>query len=112
MFYLVSDTVSSTIEYIAISVKLKTEQLDFLKKIDTNTSNAIRIIIERYMDQTRYMNFEKYLPVFAFGLAFIIIGSILQNLYVSLSSIFTGVFLMGFSIYMYNRGRERYDKGD
>jgi len=84
-----------------------------LKKIDAdNESKALRILIDRYIEQSRYMNFEKYLPVFAFGLAFIIIGSILQNLYVSLTSIFTGVFLMGFSIYMYNRGRERYDKGD
>ena len=107
-----NEPASSNDDSIIKSINIKTEHLDFLKKIDTNTSNAIRIIIDRYMTQSRYMNFEKYLPVFAFGLAFVIIGSILQNLYVSLSSIFTGVFLMGFSVYMYNRGRERYDKGD
>ena len=108
-----NEPVSTENEYIRVHVQLKQNQIEFIKKIDTdNYSNAIRIIIDRYMIQSRYMNFEKYLPVFAFGLAFVIIGSILSNLYVSLSSIFTGVFLMGFSIYMYNRGRERYDKGD
>ena len=100
-------------DFINKHYSIKQNHIDFLKKIDAdNESKALRILIDRYIEQSRYMNFEKYLPVFAFGLAFIIIGSILQNLYVSLTSIFTGVFLMGFSIYMYNRGRERYDKGD
>ena len=113
MFIFVNESVSSEIEYIGTSVRLKPEQIDFLKKIDSNSnSNAIRIIIDRYIKQTRIMTFDKYLPVFAVGFLLIGIGTLLPNIYIGLTSIAVGIFMIFYSLYMYNRYRLKYEKGE
>jgi len=109
----VNDTSISEKYYIRINVTLKPEHIDFLKRIDQdNYSRAARIVIDRYIKQTRFFNFEKYLPVFAVGFAFIIIGSILQNFYVSLTSILTGAFMMLYSGWMYSKNKLKYNLGE
>jgi hypothetical protein len=108
----VSDEIYSEFDFIKIHFSLKPEHIDFLKKMDPdNSSKALRILIDNFMKQKRMLSFEKYLTSFAFGLALIGIGSILPNLYISLTSMGTGLFCIIFSLAMYSRTRIRYEKG-
>lgn len=107
------DELLGELNFVRMSLLLKPAHADFLKKIDSNNaSNAIRILIDTFMKQKRMLSFEKYLSSFAFGLALIGIGSILPNLYISLTSMGTGLFCIIFSLAMYSRTRIRYEKGE
>jgi len=101
----------SEIDFIRIHFQLRQYQIDFLNTIDKdNISRALRILIDKYIKQTKMLSFQKYLPTLGGGLMLIVIGTILPNIWVSLTSIFTGVFMMGFSVYMYNEGKLKYEE--
>lgn len=106
------EDVLSEFNYIRITIVLNPEYVDFLKTIDKNASGAVRKLIKNYMKQKRLLSFEKYLTSFAFGLALIGIGTILPNLYISLTSMGTGLFCIIFSLAMYSHSRIRYEKGE
>lgn len=101
------------LDFIRQSIVLKPDHIDYLKTIDKNNiSNAVRVLIDSFMKQKRLLSFEKYLTSFAFGLALVGIGTILPNLYVSLTSMGTGAFCILFSLVMYSRSRIKYEKGE
>ena len=107
------DDVLGEMNFIRMSLLLSPKHADYLKTIDrNNSSNAIRILIDTFMKQKRILSFEKYLTSFAFGLALIGIGSLLSNIYISLTSMGTGLFCIIFSITMYSRLRIKYEKGE
>ena len=108
----VNDFSSPEKEFIRIHFQLNQTQIDFLNQIDSDSqSKALRILIDKYMKQTRLLSFEKYLITFAFGFLLIGVGTILPNLYISVSSMLTGIFMVGFSLYMYGKMRIKYEKG-
>ena len=99
-------------DFIKVGLSLKHKHIDLLKRIDPdNLSNAQRIVDDSFIKQKRLMNFEKYLSTFAFGIILVGIGTILPNLYVSITTILTGSFCIFYSLFMYSRGRIRYEQG-
>lgn len=107
------ESVLSELNFIRMSILLKPSHADYLKKIDgNNASNAVRILIDTFMKQKKLLSFEKYLTSFAFGLALVGIGSILPNIYISLTSMGTGLFCILFSLYMYGKTKIKYEKGE
>ena len=95
-----------------ISGRLEQEYIDFLDKVNSNRTEAIRIIIRKYMVQQRFMLFEKYMLSFAMGVLLIGVGTVIVNLYISLACIFTGVGMVLFSIVMYTVYRVRFESDD
>ena len=105
------DALLKELDFIRVSIMLKPHHADFLKTIDPdNLSKAVRVLIDSYMKQTKIIAFEKYLIYFMFGLALVGIGTMLDNLYVSLTSIFVGMFAILFSLYMYLSGKLKYER--
>lgn len=65
----------------SVHILLKPEHSDFLKTIDDNNmSNAVRVLIEKYMHQTKMMRFEKYMLYFIFGVCIVIAVSLILPL--------------------------------
>lgn len=107
------DEIIGELNFIRVHVLLKPTHADFLKTIDKdNISKAVRTLIDTFMKQKKLLSFEKYLSSFAFGLALVGIGSILPNIYISLTSMGTGLFCILFSLYMYGKTKIKYEKGE
>ena len=68
-----NDESLSDFNLIRMQLRLKPEQIDFLKTIDKdNVSNALRILIDRYIKQTKMMKFDRFLLYFVFLVCIII----------------------------------------
>jgi len=96
-------------EYTRISIQIKTKQKSILDDINSNTSEAIRILIDNYNRYNRIVYFEKYLLTIAIGILIIAVGCIIENMYTSFAFMIVGVIVLLFSLYMYNMGRKRYE---
>jgi hypothetical protein len=51
-------------DFIDTHINLKKSHIDFLKTIDENKGNAIRIIIDRYMNHMKKQRIQYYLLFF------------------------------------------------
>lgn len=75
------DEVLNDLDFKRIHIILKSEHLDFLKKIDEhNISNAIRVLIDKYMKMTKRQVLEKYLLYTVFILCIFTASTLLLNM--------------------------------
>ena len=73
-----NDEPLSEIGLIQIHFRLKPDQIDFLKSIDSNNySNALRTVIDNYRKQTKVMRFDKYLLYLIFFLCIAVLTVLL-----------------------------------
>lgn len=66
-------------EHVLIHVKIKPFHKVILDTIDDNTSNAIRIVIEKYYKYNQSMNMDKFLINFCLGMMLIGIGLLIGS---------------------------------
>ena len=97
------------VEKISIRATIKPVHKEILDNINSNTSEAIRILIDNYNRYNRIVYFEKYLLTIAIGILIIAVGCIIENIYTSFAFMIVGVIVLLFSLYMYNMGRKRYE---
>ena len=94
-----------------VTLRITSEQEEFLKTINPdNKSEAIKIILSKYMKQQKGRDFERYLTTFGFGIVLVGVGSILDNIFISVTSIATGLVMIMFGLVMYTKGRIKYEK--
>ena len=68
-------------DLIQIHLKIQQRHIDFLKTIDPeNQSNAIRLVIDKYMKQTKMIIMERYLLWVVFGISIILFVSLVLPL--------------------------------
>ena len=98
-------------DFVDAHFYIKPFHLDYLKKINPdNVSNALRQVLDKYMKQQRSLHFEKYLTSLAIGLLLVAICSTIQNLWISISGMLVGLFMIGYSVTMYYFGRKQYEE--
>ena len=93
-----------------VHLEITISQDDFLSTINENKSVAIRMVLDKYMKQQKGKDFERYLTSFGFGIVLVGVGSLLDNIFISITSIATGMVMIVFSLAMYTKGRITYEK--
>lgn len=101
----INQPVFSEPEYISKSIKLKLFHQNILDAIDTNTSNAIRLVIEDYYRHNQSLNRDKLIIDLCLGMLLLGIGLIAPFWFASLAfyGVGTGCIIYGIVYFIENK---------
>lgn len=86
------------IELEDIHIKVFPKHISFLKTIDNNVSNAARKVFDSQIYETQNIFIERMLLIFAFGLVFVILGTMMYHYILFIAMEMAGIFFIVYSL--------------